>query len=44
MPSLTPRPNLQHVRGELDKTTRITLHGLLMALSKNELVNSEIGE
>uniref|UniRef100_H2ZHR5 Centriolar satellite-associated tubulin polyglutamylase complex regulator 1 n=1 Tax=Ciona savignyi TaxID=51511 RepID=H2ZHR5_CIOSA len=39
----SPRPSLQHVHSELSKTIRVTFYGLLMALSKNGDINSEIG-
>ena len=42
-PKFLSRPQLQHICSELDKVERITFHGLLMALSKNELINQEIG-
>nr|XP_026692238.1 uncharacterized protein LOC100177643 isoform X2 [Ciona intestinalis] len=41
--STSPCPSLQHVHSELSKTPRITFYGLLMALSKNDDVNTEIG-
>ena len=37
------RPDLGHIKNELNKIERITFHGLLMALSKNPQVNSMIG-
>ncbi|CAK8678292.1 centriolar satellite-associated tubulin polyglutamylase complex regulator 1-like [Clavelina lepadiformis] len=41
--SNTPRPSLQHLHDELCKPPRITFYSLLMAMSKNDDINNEIG-
>jgi len=40
----TMSPSLQHVHSELSKSPRVTFYGFLMALSKNDDINTEISE
>ncbi|XP_039263024.2 centriolar satellite-associated tubulin polyglutamylase complex regulator 1-like [Styela clava] len=43
LPKSAPSPDSQHVHSELSKSSKTTYFGLLMALSRNEDINSEIG-